>query len=860
MAGVEKQPASGLAFRLRRLRALGRAAILFERVWPAIWPAICSAGFFLCAALLDLPAQLPAPLHVALLGIVAVVILFLLARGLTRIALPTPADADRRLERATGLRHRPLAALTDTQSGDDPAGAAIWREHVSRAIGQTTRLRIGLPRAGLAQRDPRALRAGLLVALAACLAIAGGDAVPRIVQSLTPSWPRAQAAPAVEVTAWVSPPGYTRLPPFFLKPAGGAVRAPIGSRLTVSVTGGTTMPTLSLDGDGTPLASLDRTSFQGERVLRQGGLLRLDRGGQTVASWELAILSDLPPTVAWTVAPGASPRGEQTRLPWRAEDDYGVVSLTAEFFLRDRPDLPPVSFPLALPDETTAKSRGVATQDLSAHPWAGLAVRGRLVARDAIGQIGNSTVAEFELPQRRFQNPVARLLVELRRGLTLHPEDRTEALGALDELVQQPALLGDEPAIVLNVEGIYYELVRDLAPSAIGETQQRMWELALRLEDGQAERSARALEAARQEVRQAMAEASRNPTPENREALDRALKQLEEAVRQHMAALMEQAMRDNTDERADPDAMRMDQRDMQRLAEAAREAAKAGRMGEAKNDLAELEAMLQQLQKAEAAGNPAGSAAGAKRRAERRERGQKQVGALQDMITREGGLLDQSKARANERPTPTSPSDAPSPQPEAQAAQKTDQRVQQALRRALGELMQQFGDLAGEVPAGLSDADGAMRDAVQALAQGSDPGAGAAQKKAIEALQRGGNEMGQTMARQFSPNGPGSGQESGEGEGEGAGTGLADNRQGDEDGGGRPRPGGPAGAGRSRDPLGRPQGQGTSGADESADVKVPEEQERQRAQAIQEELRRRGADRGRPQEELDYIDRLLRRF
>ena len=38
------------------------------------------------------------------------------------------------------------------------------------------------------------------------------------------------------------------------------------------------------------------------------------------------------------------------------------------------------------------------------------------------------------------------------------------------------------------------------------------------------------------------------------------------------------------------------------------------------------------------------------------------------------------------------------------------------------------------------------------------------------------------------------------------------------------------------------------------------EQERQRAQAIQEELRRRGADRGRPQEELDYIDRLLRRF
>ena len=55
-------------------------------------------------------------------------------------------------------------------------------------------------------------------------------------------------------------------------------------------------------------------------------------------------------------------------------------------------------------------------------------------------------------------------------------------------------------------------------------------------------------------------------------------------------------------------------------------------------------------------------------------------------------------------------------------------------------------------------------------------------------------------------------------------------------------------------------GQGSSGADESADVTVPEERERQRTQAIQEELRRRGADRVRPQLELDYIDRLLKQF
>jgi hypothetical protein len=64
-----------------------------------------------------------------------------------------------------------------------------------------------------------------------------------------------------------------------------------------------------------------------------------------------------------------------------------------------------------------------------------------------------------------------------------------------------------------------------------------------------------------------------------------------------------------------------------------------------------------------------------------------------------------------------------------------------------------------------------------------------------------------------------------------------------------------------RDPLGRPlreDGHGQS-ADESG-VKVPDEMEQARSHAIQEELRRRGGEKTRPQPELDYIERLLRQF
>jgi hypothetical protein len=199
-------------------------------------------------------------------------------------------------------------------------------------------------------------------------------------------------------------------------------------------------------------------------------------------------------------------------------------------------------------------------------------------------------------------------------------------------------------------------------------------------------------------------------------------------------------------------------------------------------------------------------------------------------------------------------------QPGDDAGQReADRRVQQALRRSLGELMQQFGDLTGQVPPSLGEADAAMREAGKQLGEGNEAGAGESEQKAIEALQKGGREMGQAMAKQFGPPG---GQDGSEQEGDGDGPMGLTLHDGQDEGQGQGwRQGPPPGrADSGRDPLGRRFGQGSSGTDESADVTVPEERERQRTQAIQEELRKRGAERTRPQMELDYIDRLLKQF
>jgi hypothetical protein len=165
--------------------------------------------------------------------------------------------------------------------------------------------------------------------------------------------------------------------------------------------------------------------------------------------------------------------------------------------------------------------------------------------------------------------------------------------------------------------------------------------------------------------------------------------------------------------------------------------------------------------------------------------------------------------------------------------------------------MQQHGDLTGEVPQPLNEADRAMREADQALQAGRDEAARAAQQRAIDALSRGGREMARQMARQMGRE-PGDPQDGEEEDGDGEGSGLAGRDPGDQESARE--------QGEGRDPLGRRTREGPSGAEEGSDTRVPDEMEILRSRRVQEELRRRGAERERPQQELDYIDRLLRRF
>ena len=142
------RPTRGLARRL----VLARAALVWESLWPAFWPLLGICGLFLALALFDLLPLLPGWLHAGALAAFGAALLAALWHLIRNLSWPPVEAARRRLERDSGLPHRPLEALDDklVAGRNDRGASALWQAHRQRILAQAAKLRVRPPRAGLA--------------------------------------------------------------------------------------------------------------------------------------------------------------------------------------------------------------------------------------------------------------------------------------------------------------------------------------------------------------------------------------------------------------------------------------------------------------------------------------------------------------------------------------------------------------------------------------------------------------------------------------------------------------------------------------------------------------------------------------
>jgi uncharacterized protein (TIGR02302 family) len=823
--------------RLRIAQALRRAefAIVWERSWPYFARFLTVAGLFLVLSWAGLWLVLPFTARAVGLGLFVVLALAALF-PLSGFRWPSRQDALGRLDRGTGIRHRPATALTDTLKTQDPVALALWQAQRERTLASIKRIRAGLPQPKLAIHDPWALRALIVVLMAATYIAAGDERRIRVAAAF--DWNGVFAAENVRVDAWVTPPLYTGRPPIILSaankeaavPASGPLAVPAGSTLIVRSSGG------ALDvvvGGGVAEAAMTEQAPRGTNekhfTIAGDGAARV-RAPSGQPQWRFSAMPDRPPAIALAKDPERQARGS-LQLSYKVEDDYGVTEAHAQFAARKaagaaeaRPLFDPPQFPLALPNVRTRNGVGQTVKDLSEDPYAGADVTLTLTAKDQAGNEGRSEPFDMRLPERLFTKPLARALVEQRRTLALDANQRSHVNDALEALLIAPELFMPDTGHYLGLRSVARELEMARTDDALREAVASLWALAVTIEDGDISDVEKALRAAQDALKQALErgasdEEIKKLTQDLRAALDNFLRQLAEQQRNNPQALARPL---------DPNSRVMRQQDLNSMIDRLERLSRSGDKDAAMRLLEQLQQMLE---------NPQLAQSDSELDQDMRE--------LNDMIRKQQQLRDKTFKQGQDS------------RRDRQRGKQGDQAMgdlqqdQQSLRDRLKKLQDdlakhgmapgqrgqqrqqgQDGDpQAGDDEDGLGAADNAMGDAGGKLGEGNADGAVDSQGQALDALRKGAQSLAEAM----------------QGDGDGQGTGPGGTRSGRQQG-----------SNGQSDPLGR--SLRSNDAADDLTVKIPGEIDVQRVRRILEELRRRLADPQRPQIELDYIERLLKDY
>lgn len=496
--------------RLKLAQALDRAryAIAWERAWPNLARLLTVVGLFLALSWAGL--WLALPFLVRAIGLVvfagvAIAALF----PLVRFRWPSREEGLSRLDRGSGIRHRPATTLTDTLTSQDPVAKALWQAQRERTLASLKRIRAGLPRPRLALHDPWALRALVMVMLVATFFAAGNERAMRLGAAF--DWNGVLAPTNVRVDAWVTPPLYTGKPPVILSaankeaaalPAGGPLAVPAGSTLIVRSSGGSLDVVVSGGlKEVAPTEATPKGTNEKHFAITGDGTAHV-RAPAGQPQWAFAATPDRAPTIALAKDPERQARGA-LQLSYKIEDDYGVTGAEAQFGLRPadakdgakdggkdgdtkaaaRPLFQPPQFPLVLPNARTRNGVGQTVKDLSEDPYAGADVTLRLTAKDEAGNEARSEPFNMRLPERLFTNPLARALIEQRRILALDANKNSDVYAALDALMIAPELFTPDAGCYLGLRSLALQLEAARTDDAMRDVVASMWAFAVTIED-----------------------------------------------------------------------------------------------------------------------------------------------------------------------------------------------------------------------------------------------------------------------------------------------------------------------------------------------------------------------------------------
>jgi uncharacterized protein (TIGR02302 family) len=841
--------------RPRRLTLLAQGALIVERLSRALAPAGIVVGFFV--ALSWTGVWLGAPTFLRILGVAAFI--GALVAALTRLrnfSWPSAGQARDALD--AGDTDAPAATLADTLANSgDPQTQSLWRLHQRRAEQLAARLEHIVPSPKLWTIDRQALGALAVLALCAIGLLAGPEKYARVAAAFDWRWRAADGAPS-RLDAWIDPPGYTGKPPIVLSlqnagEARGPISAPISSTIVVRAANATDLRVTTQGALEAAPATNGADSAAKERrfALRGDGSLTIGRGASEIGKFALRAIPDLPPRITPLAPPQTNLRGSFV-LSYRIEDDYGARDAqvaakpaAGEAARSARALVPPPSGSLDLPAGPGGLGEGRTTLDWSDSPYAGARVDLAFAVHDEGGGEGLAVFRNYVLPGKVFKNPLALALIEQRRILALDAAQKDKVLGAVDALMVAPDIFTPDTSVYLGLRFAHDSLRHARDDAELVAVVDLLWEMALRIEDGDSSQAERDLRAAEQALREAL---KRGASPEE---IAKLTEQMKKALDQYLNALQDKAAKDKAakndkgSESETGDGQSITPKDLKSMLDQLAEAAKDGDKDAAMELLDRMRDMLENLKTAEQSerSNQAAQNRRTMRDIDNLMREQQKL--RDDTFSQDRGDARSADQQQSEEEAQDgqgeSPQDRAAQSPGAGKGKRQGQRGAppreqggQAAQGTQGELGQRQGELekklnslkkraesgAGKKSEGLAEAEDGMKQAEQALKQGDNESALSAQGRALEGLRKGAAEI----AQQGGENGPSDDQEQA---GEKNGQGLK----------------GQNGEGR----FGRANKQNNIDATAA-----------QKARRVLDELRRRLSDPNRAREELDYLERLIK--
>ncbi len=853
----EKEHADLLKGRLGRVIRLTQGGMLAERLCRAFWPAWSVLIVAFAVLLLGLHDFLNIETILGIAGVSALALLVFLFRGVRKFAWPSEIDAMHRLDMS--LSGRPLQTLMDrpAMGTADIGTKQLWATHYERMQARASGARAVTPDLLISRLDPLGLRYVALLCL--CVALLFGSFGR--VGSITALTKGEMVLTGPKWEGWAEPPRYTGLPTLYLNEQQGAdLTLPENTRIILRFYG--EAGRLSLQETVSGRAQTDETATDAEQefeVTQNGTLMLNGAGGQ---SWNVTVVPDVPPTIEVTDTASVSGRGEMS-LPFTATDDYNVVGgdvlisldlneMDRRYGLRLPPEpREPIAFSLPLPiSGNRAEFEENLIEDFSEHPWAHLPVRIDLTVTDAAGQTGASTPVILPLPARRFFDPLATTLIEMRRDLLWNRQNARLVSQLLRAVSHSPdsETFADQIAY-LHLRSILHQLERQIvSPEGISAENrdviaQDLWALALRVEDGAVGDAFQRLDRARKRLSEAMKNGASD------EEIARLMQELREATEDYMRELARRQQQDGSEQerQQSENTMQLNQDDIQRMMDRIQELMEQGRMAEAEQAMRELQELLDNLQFTEGQGGE--------------DSGEQAMEELGEALREQQGLSDQAFRDLQEQFNPGAQAgqsqgnegqsggqgkgeshdgtgqgrgdgQGEDGQQGAQGKGQNEQSLadrQEALRQ---ELQRQRGNLPGAgtesgdaAREALKGAEGAMGQAEEALRDGRLADALEHQSEALDALRDSIRNLDEALAEQQNPG-----------------------QQGDQNTAGRQN---------SQDPLGR---SGSGGAEADGDNLLQSEDAYGRARELLDEIRRRSGDFDRSEIERNYLERLLDRF